>query len=272
MKRLCLAVLIAGVSLQAHAVGRLADVTVVDRDTGQTLQLYSRRGEYWVAGRPGARYSIRIRNQVGERLLAVPSVDGVNILTGDTAGWGQSGSVYAAWQSYELTGWRKSDTEVAAFEFTAEPNSYASRTGRPANVGVIGVAVFRERRPLPLYRSPLREERAAADAANEGELSRSDSAEPSAAPAPSERFSDKATAKLGTGHGAREESVVEQTSFERLQERPNEVIRIRYDSRANLVAMGVIRLPRDSYPPRPSPDPFPDSAVASYVPDPARAH
>ena len=35
--------------------------------------------------------------------------------------------------------------EVAAFTFTDSPNSYAERTGRPANVGVIGVAVFRER-------------------------------------------------------------------------------------------------------------------------------
>ena len=279
MKRFVLAALIAGASLQAHAAGTLADVMVIDRDTGQTLPVYSHRGELWVAGQPGARYAIRIHNQTGERLLAITSVDGVNIITGDTARWNQSGYVYSPWQSYELTGWRKSDNEVAAFEFTAEPNSYASRTGRPANVGVIGVALFRERQPMQVYPLMEREERAAADSANAARESAAAGAP--AAPASSRRDqADKYEAKvsgrlaatpqpkLGTGHGAREQSVVEQTSFERLQESPNEVIRIRYDSRPNLLAMGVIRQPRRPY--AAMPDPFPDSPMASYVPDPPR--
>ncbi len=272
MKRLVLAGLIAGSSIQAHAVGDLADVMVIDRDTGQTLTIHSDRGEYWVAGRPGARYSIRIRNNLGERLLAITSVDGVNIVTGATAGWNQSGYVYGPWQSYELTGWRKSDTEVAAFEFTAEPNSYASRTGRPAHVGVIGVALFREIQPLPVFRE---REVASADSAGAAAESRGSNASPAPASSPSKssaadsvtgRMASTPQPKLGTGHGAREHSVVEQTSFERLQESPNEVIRIRYDSRANLVAMGVIReRPRLDYP---QPQPFPDSPVMGYVSDP----
>ena len=76
----------------------------------------------------------------------------------------------------------------------------------------------------------------------------------------------RAEPKLGTGHGAREQSVVEATTFERLQESPNEVIRIRYDSRANLVAMGVIR--KRWHPHLPRPEPFPDAPVMGYVPDP----
>ena len=39
----------------------------------------------------------------------------------------------------------------AAFEFVASPASYAERTGRPANVGVIGVALFKER----VYQPPV---------------------------------------------------------------------------------------------------------------------
>jgi hypothetical protein len=71
------------------------------------------------------------------------------------------------------------------------------------------------------------------------------------------------TPRLGTAHGARETSWVSHTRFERRSERPDDVIRIRYDSRENLIASGVIRLP---VPPRL--DPFPASDHAGYVPDP----
>ena len=145
---------LAAASCAARAAGTIADVTIVDRDSGAALHTYYYHGEYWVAGRPGARYAIRIRNRLGERLLAVTSVDGVNVLSGETAAWDQAGYVFNPGESYQITGWRKTDAEVAAFTFTDSPNSYAQRTGRPANVGVIGVAVFRERQPQPVYTSP----------------------------------------------------------------------------------------------------------------------
>ena len=138
-------------SCEACAVGSLATVTVVDRDTGAVLSTHYSRGEYWVAGRPGARYAVQVQNNTGGRILAVTSVDGVNVISGATAGWEQSGYVLSAGERYQITGWRKSNSEVAAFTFTAASNSYAERTGRPANVGVIGVAVFRERAPEPVY-------------------------------------------------------------------------------------------------------------------------
>ena len=73
------------------------------------------------------------------------AVDGVNVVSGETAAHDQTGYVLNNGQSAQITGWRKNLARVAAFEFTALPNSYAARTGRPDNVGVIGVAVFRER-------------------------------------------------------------------------------------------------------------------------------
>ena len=66
------------------------------------------------------------------------------------------------------------------------------------------------------------------------------------------------------GHGARESSYVEHTDFSRQGEQPNEVIRIRYDSFDNLVAMGVIRR---HAPPAPRPNAFQESPNR-YVPDP----
>ena len=271
MKAACLGILLA---CNAHAVGRLADVQLIDRESGAVLDAYRYRGEYWVAGAPGHRYSISIRSHRGDRLLAVTTVDGVNVISGETGAWGQSGYVYGPAEAYEINGWRKSDREVADFEFTAAPNSYAQRTGRPANVGVIGVAVFLEK-PLPpvaAYTAPREasrymdaQENAAARAAPvfpgaqaQSKAERSREAQVADAPAP-----PMPAAKLGTGHGAREASVVYSTQFERLSSEPNEVIRIRYDSVENLTAMGVLphRLPGN-------PEPFPESAVSQYVPDP----
>ena len=106
MKRLacCAIVLTLAASCDALALGSLADVTVIDRDSGTALSTYYFRGEYWVAGRPGARYAIEIRNCIGGRLLAVTSVDGVNVISGATAGWDQSGYVFDPGQRYQITG------------------------------------------------------------------------------------------------------------------------------------------------------------------------
>jgi hypothetical protein len=254
MKRLILSLSIVASALAvmspAQAVGRVADVDVVERHTGRTLPVHFFRGEYWVEGTPGVPYAVRVRNATGERLLAVMSVDGVNVLSGETAAITQSGYVFEAGRQSDIAGWRKSNSEIAAFEFTASPNSYAERTGRPADVGVIGVAVFRER-PVPVY-------------------------VPQPAPWPGyngrkERYQEKsgsAAPNLGTGHGARETSVVSNTTFERASSEPTEVIRIRYDSHENLVGMGVLR---DWRSPRhdPRPNAFPESrAGQGYVPDP----
>jgi hypothetical protein len=263
MKRLCAIAIATLASAQALAVGNLADVSVIDRDTGETLSVYRHRGDYWVAGRPGARYAINIRNQGNARLMAVTSVDGINVITGESAGYGQSGYVFDSWAGYDIAGWRKSNQQVAAFTFTSVPRSYAARTGRPENVGVIGVALFRERSYPPIamareFAVPPRAEAPAADAAGaagtlarERESSSLESNRKDAAPS------------LGTGHGQRETSVVVNVDFEREQAQPNEVIRIRYDSRDNLLAMGVIR----STPP-PRPQPFPGEQRLGYVPDP----
>ncbi len=263
-------------SCDAIAVGGIAEVAIVDRNNGVELVPHFYRGEYWVAGIPGATYSIAIRNRLGERLLAVTSVDGVNVISGATAAWDQTGYVFDPSERYEITGWRKSDSEVAAFTFTASPNSYAARTGRPANVGVIGVALFRERQPQAVYApetaapaaEPVSPPNAAASAPSAG--SSPSSAQTSTRDARSsgrlEAFAAPrpATPKLGTGHGEREFSYVNHTEFSRVQPEPNEVIRIRYDSLDNLVAMGIIQRPR----PAPTANPFPDSPAQQYAPDP----
>ncbi len=200
-------------ALPAQAVGRLADVQVVDRDSGETLQVHRHQGEHWVAGRPGARYAVSVRNTTGARVMTVVSVDGVNVVSGETAALDQTGYVLSPWQQYDINGWRKSSHQIAAFHFTASPASYAARTGRPDHVGVIGVAVFREQRapvaqPEPEHRpepQPYRPHD------SRERLSRNEAAgappAPAAAPAASQDSAARSTApRLGTGHGEREDA------------------------------------------------------------------
>src|ERR1700722_7500004 len=281
MKRLiyfAISVVVAS-ACEAQAVRGLADVSIIDRDSGVALDTHYYHGEYWVAGRPGGRYAIEIHNHLGERLLAVTSVDGVNVVSGEAAAWDQNGYVFGPGDRYQITGWRKSDAEVAAFTFTDLANSYAARTGRPANVGVIGVAVFRERQPPtvdppaigggpPNRSDPSHAASDASPAASDASRAASYAARlaesapmspPSALAAPAPR------AKLGTGHGEREYSYVDHTDFLRLQKQPNQVIRIHYDSLDNLLAMGIVTRPRVG---TPAPDPFPGSRERRYVPDP----
>jgi len=257
MKRLYISAVLftLGLIAQAHAVGRLADVSIIDRDSGRALAAHFYRGEYWVAGSPGARYAIEVRNRLGGRVLAVTSVDGVNVVSGATAGWGQTGYVFAAGEAYQITGWRKSDSDVAAFAFTPAPNSYAERTGRPANVGVIGVALFRERPVAIVPEASVLGEAAPQD--------RSDRASDAAKSAGNMAWATPAP-KLGTAHGQHENSYVMHTEFQRMQSEPNEIVRIRYGSIENLVAMGI--LPRRG--PIQEPNPFPGVLGRSYVPDP----
>jgi len=263
-----------GCAPAALALGSKIDVAVIDRETGDTLAVYPYRGQNYIAGRPGSRYAIRVTNRTGERVMAVMAVDGVNIISGQTASWSQSGYVLGPWQSYEITGWRKSDQEVAAFEFTSLPDSYAARTGRPNDVGVIGVAVFTERvqwqppaAPAPsVERLESRRSNSGSDGAARGgmadkaaeSVASANGAPKPAAPAPAER--------LGTGHGARESSYVTSTSFERSSVRPVEIVSLQYDRYENLARAGVIpQVGRAD----PSPRPFPRSAQnAGYVPDP----
>jgi len=249
-----LAALLAASGVLAHA-GSLVDVAVVSRATGQRLPVWSHLGRLYVAGTPGEKYSVLVANRRGERVLAVVSVDGINVVTGETAAPGQSGYVLESRGRVDIHGWRKSLAEVAAFVFTALPDSYAARTDRPDNVGVIGVAVFREARPPRVQRpAPIARSDAPRSEASGAATRDSARADPSGVPSKSEE-------KLGTGHGERETSEARWTQFVRASDRPRELVSIYYDSRANLLARGII----PGGPRFAEPNPFPEFR---FAPDP----
>jgi hypothetical protein len=242
----------------AHATGSVADVSIVDRATRQSLPSHWHEGRTYVVGRPGAEYELVVCNRTGEEILAVVSVDGVNVVSGETASVQQGGYVLGPWQSTTIRGWRKSLEETASFYFTSLGDSYAGRTRRPSNVGVIGVALFRRAAPPPepITTDVFTPPPPAASAAPERDARRAESAN-----VQKRAYAASPAAPLGTGHGRRENSPVSEVAFDRAAQ-PAEIVAIHYDSYRNLVAQGVIAAPvatRD-------PSPFP----ARFVPDPPR--
>ncbi len=233
----------------SFALGRLADLSVYDRTQGVQLPVHWHHGRAYIVGRPGNEYQIALKNRSGEDLLAVVSVDGINVVSGETADPGQGGYVLDGYRSYDILGWRKSLQETAAFYFTSLADSYAARTGRADNAGVIGIALFRRKPQPPALNLGLAQGAPASPAKREA-----------ATDSPAQAAEQS---RLGTGHGRRESSVVSQVEFERASAMPAETVTIYYDSYRNLVARGVIREP--IAPIAPLPRPFP-----GFVPDPPR--
>jgi hypothetical protein len=262
----------------------LAHVEVYDRATGAILSVYEHGGRQYIVGVPGHEYAVRIRNTTGQRILAVTSVDGVNVVTGDTASPSQPGYVIDPWGSVEIAGWRKSMSRTAAFFFTEHSNSYAARTGRPFDVGVIGVAVFSERIVRPRISLSEKYESGRADAPAETMAEQRAGTTANAPPPPASEpasphgfaarqrdagRSEQAAqaqplAKLGTGHGRSESSHARQVTFERASSDPVQIVAVQYDRHENLVALGIVPPHQDHYARR-LPRPFPG---VRFVPDP----
>lgn len=240
-------------------------LSVLDREDGQSLPQYRDGAQRWIAGQQGHRYSVRLRNGSAERVLVVLSVDGLNAISGEVAAPGQTGYVLDPWQTADISGWRKSAQEVAQFVFTDPGRSYAARTGRPDNIGVIGIAVFaeaggwsRELEPKVARSSGSRLRGQAQDQVE----AQADAGPLAERVAPTGRSAPAAAPRLGTGHGQREASAVRDTTFERASSVPMQRWDVRYDSERALRARGII--PRV----RPRLDDGPQAFPQQYAPDP----
>lgn len=121
---------------------------------GQPLRTIEHKGKtYLPVPKVGAEYDIRVWNHGPHRIVAILSVDGLSVINGQPASESHAGYIVSAYTSIRIKGWRRSLDTVAAFAFVNREQSYANLTGRPDNVGVIGLIAIEEHvwTPRPVF-------------------------------------------------------------------------------------------------------------------------
>jgi hypothetical protein len=217
-------------------------IELVD-DAMQPLPVFAHQGRRYVLGATDSRYLVRIVNPTPVRVEAVVSVDGLDAIDGRPANLSKRGYLIAPYGEVTIDGWRTSLDAVAAFRFSSVRDSYAGRTGHDRNVGVIGVAFFRER-PRVVWQPPATAGRAASAPASPSAADAEGAASKGAGVAPSARAESRPG--LGTQFGEAHTSYVEEVTFERADASPMMTSELRYDDRDGLVARGIVVAPRDA--------------------------
>jgi hypothetical protein len=135
------------------------DVQVL-RESGEVLPTYAFRDRFYVQGNASERYILRITNPTPNRVEAVVSVDGLDVVDGENGDLNKRGYVVPPYGETRIEGFRTSQADVATFRFSSVVDSYAGKKGKARNVGVIAVAIFEEQAaaqiivPEPSYRQP----------------------------------------------------------------------------------------------------------------------
>ena len=237
-------------------------VKVVDEGS-RNLPTYNKDGRTYVMGTIGSRYSIVLTNPTYQRVEAVVSVDGLDAMDGQPANYAvKRGYILPPFGNATIDGFRTSFDQVATFRFSSVADSYAGRLGQARDVGVIGVAFFPERPPpapvarvapppsaddvapnrhAPAGPSPVR----SAHSSSSGDLyppSPSPASASGARKAAPSVAQPEETARrgLGTEFGEARDSHIGSTQFERANTTtPSQVVAVRYNDRAGLVALGI---------------------------------
>jgi hypothetical protein len=122
------------------------DVQVL-REDGSELPTYAYHGRFYVEGDAGSRYILRVTNPTPNRVEAVVSVDGLDVVDGESGDLRKRGYIVPAYGDVRIEGFRTTLDDVATFRFSSVDGSYAGMKGKARNVGVIAVAIFEERVP-----------------------------------------------------------------------------------------------------------------------------
>ncbi len=238
---------------------------------GSARPEYPARGTVYVEALRGRDFSLRITNPLGVRVAVALSVDGLNTIDAkhttarDARKW-----ILDPYQTVVIPGWQVSGDTSRKFYFTGEKRSYGAQLGQTSNLGTIEAVFFREKQPyraryqekISLNERGKDEERIASND-SQGRLDASAAAAPSAAgasagekqaqneqsgiardhskksPAPSSvsSLSDELAA---TGIGRRTRFDVTRVDVD-LEDAPAMSVRLRYEFRPQLVALGVLR-------------------------------
>lgn len=124
---------------------------------GSRCKQYFHEGRTFIEAKDGSEYTIEIKNNTWSRILAICSVDGLDILTGKPAVESNPGYVISSYNVGKFDGFRVSDDKIAKFVFGSKGSSYAADKGDGSerNVGVIGVKLFQEKVKAPVYRTEV---------------------------------------------------------------------------------------------------------------------
>lgn len=114
---------------------------------GKPINEYGKEGKTYVEGRKGQEFSLRFKNNHPNKVLAIPTIDGISIIDGEPATKDSRGYIVDAYSSAEFKGWRTSLLESAMFKFAKKSKSFSNEQGLgTANCGVIGCLVVEEKK------------------------------------------------------------------------------------------------------------------------------
>ena len=260
--------------MPAAAVGRLGNLDIVSRSDGQVLPVYPGGGRHWVVGTPGQEYSIRFCNTSPGRVLAVMSVDGVNVISGDTASPAAVGLRAERLRvrrhqrlAQEHGAHRRVLLHRAARRLRdAHRPSGERRRDRRRRVPRAGAGDDLEAHRQDRERSPARRAcvrvRAGLELRERSEAGGSGRGSQPTRKLPARRRHPRWRRSSAPATAAARTRPPQTVRFERESATPNETIAIHYDRRENLVAMGILPPPVVAR----TPNPFP--AWPRFVPDP----
>lgn len=224
---------------------------------GKAIKQYPFQGKVFIEAREGTEYTLKIYNNHCLRRLAVVTVDGVNVVSGEVQGEEIGrGYIIPAYSSIEVKGFRQDLSTVGTFKFCKKGKSYCNSQGASGNNGVIGVRMYNEKaKPIywstktsepsypsyPVYRgfdndtvTTCYSSSIDYDSQSKGvqprKIQKCDLSAPSACAAPD--------FDLGTTWGKEEKDSVTLVDFENESYVAEEAI-IFYDSRKNLEAIGL---------------------------------
>ncbi len=107
---------------------------------------YDHQGNVFVEGRKKSNFELQFSNQYLTRVLAIPSVDGLNTLEGTPATIHSKGYIIQPKHTVRIPGWTVDSSNVAKFIFQDKKNSYAKFASPDGsiNIGVLGFLVLAE--------------------------------------------------------------------------------------------------------------------------------
>lgn len=141
-----------------HSANRAFEASVHVR--GRPVKEVHHRGRTYIEGRKGTEYTLHFTNNRltrgmrANRVLVIPSVDGLCVLDGKPAGRNSPGFVVEYGESIDIPGWMVDSSTAAKFTFWPQDargeSTYVeelSKSGAPVDVGnqgLIGFMVLKE--------------------------------------------------------------------------------------------------------------------------------